>query len=63
MIRRLRNSRYTIFICANCPIISKVLPTPSVLRHRILVPYVPLRVSGSANVPALIGQSAQIFIT
>ena len=41
-----------IFICATGLIISKVLPTPPVFRHRILVPYVPLRVWGSANVPA-----------
>ena len=39
------------FICANLHIISKVLSTPSVLRHRILMPYVPLRVEGSESVP------------
>ena len=38
-------------ICVNLHVISKVLLTPSVLWHRILVPYVPLRVSGSESVP------------
>ena len=41
------------FICANLHIINKVLPTPSVLGHRILAPYVPLRVSGSESVPCV----------
>ena len=38
IVECLRNSRYTYFICSDCLIISKVLPTPSVIWHRILVP-------------------------